>query len=906
MQNKFEFLNDARTEIKSIVNAFNPYTGSFHIQGDDIETFFAQLNEEYKNGTTQNFAEKQMACASGILLDFDCFQNDEVPQITNNHVEKLVILIAKTLNKIISFDEFDEFHIAVIKRPLVQCAVDPTKMVLRYSEKHKSHKDGLHLLIPEIQISREQKKYLIAYLAADIESKKIFGDCVFNNAKLDPILDRGSAHVPPFFVGSIKPTKEKRDHYPLSFVYKIETDCDASDDIQWMRIPVKKVEKQYNIPLEMSLNRWGIEKMMHKRERTLSEFGEQEFMKWAKERNEIERNKMGNDEKYRPNDDKIQQINENPDDFYTIIENILQALDESRSLETAKWYGVMKVLRNFLNVFDLDNAKIYRLFDEFSKGGRYIGSYDEIVEKFENIEGSGHIGLLWHWLYNDNPHEFKTIIREYSRVFPELSYTYLRDYKKLMKHPVCMDEVKAWVTACIVFIENGGNSFLLTKNIKYDPDMDEEIIYYDTIKILALKTNLMVNVNVINPDFDESADENAANTKYLFTDLATALMTLIMRRDLPNYSNVDFYPYLKDQPKLRDAFNLFTGFSMANYRPRMSYEYAQSAMYDHIFRYMCDADKVVFTYLQKWIAYMIQYPSRRPDVAILFVSDQGMGKDMVRRFISAMLGSEYSICFNDVEAFFKCFNKEQANKIFITLNELSDKGTTHSKHDLYKSHITKDANRIEPKGFDAYPVRHSGHYMNFSNNSQCLFIENSDRRFVMIKANSEVANKHEHFDPLWALVSNRDFIKSAFDYYANMDLSDFVVRKIPNTKFKDEQKLNSLPTPMKFLLDVLGDDGFQNIADCTRVCEENSDEITISMKAMFEYYNEWCNDTRTKGTTRDAFKNQLLKLGLKSKRVSLGGDFPKRTLGYKFTIASLEKAFQEYLRMPDFSFNRFD
>ena len=119
--------------------------------------------------------------------------------------------------------------------------------------------------------------------------------------------------------------------------------------------------------------------------------------------------------------------------------------------------------------------------------------------------------------------------------------------------------------------------------------------------------------------------------------------------------------------------------------------------------------------------------------------------------------------------------------------------------------------------------------------------------------------------------------------------------------------MNSLPTPMKFLLDVLGDDeSFKNIVDCARDSEGDTIEITISTKSMFDYYNEWCADTRTKGTTRDAFKNQLLKLGLKSKRVSIGGDFPKRSLGYKFTIASLEEAFKEYLRMPEFSFNRFE
>ena len=116
-----------------------------------------------------------------------------------------------------------------------------SSMILRYCVKKSMFKDGLHLLIPEIMLSRDQKKFLNERILSAIKKSDIFEDVIFMNDEHDPILDMASSHVPVFFIGSIKPNKEKRNAYPLSFVWQVESDEDG--DINMTKINLKKVSK---------------------------------------------------------------------------------------------------------------------------------------------------------------------------------------------------------------------------------------------------------------------------------------------------------------------------------------------------------------------------------------------------------------------------------------------------------------------------------------------------------------------------------------------------------------------------------------------------------------------------------------------------------------------------------------
>ena len=220
--------------------------------------------------------------------------------------------------------------------------------------------------------------------------------------------------MPVFFVGSIKPNKEKRNAYPLSFVWQVESDEDG--DINMTKINLKKVSK-YNIPLEFSINCWGIEKMMKKSPRELSAVGLVMYEKWKDDKEAYEKEKTENDAKYKPSEDEIHNINCSMGEFMSLLGKVLDGLDDTRAVETRSWFGVLKVCKNLCVVYGLDQDKVVDMFDKFSQRGgeRYCGR-DAVVDKFGAIEGKGYMGLLWHWLKDDNMPVFKKCIREFYNI----------------------------------------------------------------------------------------------------------------------------------------------------------------------------------------------------------------------------------------------------------------------------------------------------------------------------------------------------------------------------------------------------------------------------------------------------------------------------------------------------------
>jgi hypothetical protein len=881
-------------------NIFSPHHGNFQFNNETGIEFFEHLNAEYKSNKTACWAEKQNAMSSGIMLDFDMYQSSPDPQVEPRHVEALARVIAKTIGINFAFGEFaDDIHIAVIQRPLVSSSDDPRKKILPYCPKHKAYKTGLHFLIPEVQISRDIKKYLNHAILNEIECSCILSDLIFTNEKHDPILDMASSYVPVFFLGSIKPNTEGRSAYPLKYVWKFDPDIDEGDNVELTRVNIsKKKFMKHNLPLELSLTKWGHEALMRKETRPLSEYGQEKYDELAAKNAEESKRRLDDDQKYMPSDAQIAQVMESETEFMRILSTLLAELDINRAVNTGKWLGVLTCVKNIQETYGLNKPAVLAMLDEFSRRStdNYIGSIEALGERYDTLYGRGYMNLLFHFLWTDKPGMFKHVIRDWNRINPPIGFKYYRDYKMLMAAgEVSMDTVKKWADAALVYIENGGKSFILTKNLKHDPDSRLSTVVYDTINICDLLKTLDVRVLVLNPKFKPDEDESKTNRKYLYESLKDALRNTIFMRTIPNYNKADFCPYLYNPPKLRDCFNIFSGFEMVNYQSHVELQYEGSHMHKHIRDTLCNGDMEAFNYIDRWIAYMIQYPALRPDTAPLFVAEQGVGKDLFGSFVGSMLGSEYTLNFDNIDCFFSNFNIEQRGKIFIVLNEISDKGTAFNKHDRFKGEITKEYTRIEPKGVDPYRVRHTGHYMCFSNKENCVYVENSDRRFVMIKSSNAHANDHTYFKPLLAEAKNKDFIKAAFDYYANMDLSEFNVRKIPMTKFKEEQKVANLPVPLKFIMDIIRED--------IEVPKH------VSMRDLHHiYFDKWCSDGKYRCTNLGVFKAQLAKAGIVIERpyidvvLPTGETVSKRPRVVNTNIEQLKTKMCSFLKMPNMEF----
>lgn len=559
------------------------------------------------------------------------------------------------------------------------------------------------------------------------------------------------------------------------------------------------------------------------------------------------------------------------------------------------WRNIVWSLKSVSIAFNIDLRAEAHIISECNK--KYSKYNTDKV--YDGGNDSYKIGSLIHWCKQANPEQFKIWLSCDKFLF-------YCDHQELIKEVRRLSSVVGWIDNCITLIGNGGKMFAMTKNMKIHEKTKETSVYFKTVKYLDLTGSLDVEMRVHNSKFkpDEPEDKKK-NNKYMsdcfgILSLSSFLRMRRKKGKIAFYNTVEFSPYLFDPPKLFSSFNLFNEFALIKYKQsnveytKNDFDFTKTFTYSHIRDQLCNGDEAVFDFHMKSTAYMFQNPKLMTDVLTVFISAQGLGKDLYATFLALCIGSDYCLNFSDVNAFFSSFNADQANKIFIVINELSDRGAQHKNHGQFKAKITEKTKRIEPKGMDAFSVDNCAHYMAFSNFENCMLIENTDRRMFMIRCSDKLANNHAHFNQLVAEMNDRNIQKLAFDYWTKMDLSEFNPRDVPMTALKAEQAIQNLPNSLAWILDEMSEDKpFEHEVD------EDSKCYTFQIKTWFNRYVSWCDDTRSKATTRKAWKTHLAKIGLNYKN-HRGTDGQSKC--YRFSRDELKAMFATHLKSPLFDF----
>jgi hypothetical protein len=310
--------------------------------------------------------------------------------------------------------------------------------------------------------------------------------------------------------------------------------------------------------------------------------------------------------------------------------------------------------------------------------------------------------------------------------------------------------------------------------------------------------------------------------------------------------------------------------------------YENSLIFKNFKEKLCNGIKepTSFEYVDNYIAHMVQKPSERPDSMIILSGKQGTGKDLFISFIEAMIGQDNVVHIDKMESLLKNFNSSIAKKLLTKVNEISDKGIHIDKHDQLKEKITCKYLTIEPKGFDSYQLDHVSRYIGFTNKDNILNIEESDRRFMMIKTVNDMANNISYHTEIKNEMDNINMIKSAFYYYATKDISKYSPRIIPTTEYKNEQKINSLPYSLKFLYYLY-----------------ETQTSQVYKKHVEDIYADLLNWNMKMGNTKNTLRINMVKdferLGLEKKRFKIN-DMSKD--GFSFTYDKLQECFKEYIQ----------
>jgi phage/plasmid-associated DNA primase len=395
----------------------------YNIPDKKISKFFKYLDACRNKKLRYMLYEKQLN-QSGIMLDFDIKQKDNKSYISHTQYHRLCIEVSKILLQYVEFNTTEnltndklEIYVGFIRKPKIIHIQDGNY-----------YKDGLHMIIPGIKITREFKKHIIMTLIENNIMDKIFkdvtpSDCCTNGRS--DFMDINSAHVGVHFIGSA--TKMDKPPYELDGVYKIQ--MSSNDDI----IPIRANElidiPSFNACYEFSLNwekpsaKGGI---IIKKQYDIKKCYLSILDQYKSTKKEVMDFDDDNDKNY--NDMSILNIHDSDSQY---IKSLLDILHIKRCEDYSLWFDVIcslahtsKSYKPLAEYFSLKCPEKYNQ-SEFDK------IWSSIISKKENNLS---LGSIHYWAKIDNPDRYEEVRHRciynmlYKKLYDAQTEGYLEHY----------------------------------------------------------------------------------------------------------------------------------------------------------------------------------------------------------------------------------------------------------------------------------------------------------------------------------------------------------------------------------------------------------------------------------------------------------------------------------------------
>lgn len=337
-----------------------------------------------------------------------------------------------------------------------------------------------------------------------------------------------------------------------------------------------------------------------------------------------------------------------------------------------------------------------------------------------------------------------------------IPYTYVIDYMK--RH---------------VSLINGGQVYVCETMMKYEDK--------------NLKNELSCG-----PALEYKEGENTIKIPNMFNIFKTRILPVLRR-----YDQIVFNPDIENCPQTH--YNLYKGNPNAKIS-LIAYDKQVEIDYINFITRICNGDNNVVQYILKSMAHKVQRPWEKTGKAFLFYSEtEGIGKNLMVNIFAKVLGEEYcTLDIGDLDKLDAKFNSHMATKLLISCNEI--KASRKVDADVLKNLITADKIIMEKKYQDGIQINDYRMYIFTTNNYHSLTVGKTCRRMVMIMCTNDVLPQNL-IDKYVKILKSEQAIRTLYEYFSKMDISDFRPNDIPKTKYKDDQKMMMLPWYIKFILD---------------------------------------------------------------------------------------------------------
>jgi hypothetical protein len=168
-----------------------------------------------------------------------------------------------------------------------------------------------------------------------------------------------------------------------------------------------------------------------------------------------------------------------------------------------------------------------------------------------------------------------------------------------------------------------------------------------------------------------------------------------------------------------------------------------------------DCNDILYEYIIKWIAFMLQRQGQKNKTAIVLKGLQGIGKGRFTDII-AELTAGYSIGnINRMEDIAGEFNSLLDGKVFVTLNEAKNSSEERQGNfDVLKSAITEEKFIINEKNVPRIEAQNVVNLCISTNNEYAVRVEKGDRRYVVCECNPKYKGDYAYWINLRAKIGD--------------------------------------------------------------------------------------------------------------------------------------------------------
>jgi hypothetical protein len=551
------------------------------------------------------------------------------------------------------------------------------------------------------------------------------------------------------------------------------------------------------------------------------------------------------------------------DEKNKIFDIALLCAHEGQFLDYDDWIKFFFVMKNE-NLFDIfDRISEISGQIKYEKEGKnnYGGTNDSMKfwtsTKMTAKDKKLTIATLHFWAKQKNLKEYNKIIKKYTKCL-------IQDEEEQQEKDESYEGIKA---------EFEKNHFKVRYPLSFYEEINNKVNYYSKKDFVDLNMNSYIY---------HKKNKNGEIEKLPIVN------DWLKDPKIREYDEMNFIPYGPNEEATQNnkIYNTFSGYNIQkhNFTDKDLIDVQQFK--DYLYAVAGESQEN-YEYLYRWLARIIKHPRHKTNTCILIKSPQGTGKGTLQEFMKAILGTKYAEQYCGTDILVEKFNGVLENKLFVAIDEGSSNNYNHSGK--MKNRITEPTIEIEEKGIKKRIVNNLMNIMIVTNDDIVVKIEESDRRYVMLKASSKYINNTSFFGKLKDnFLNNPIGLYSVYKWFLNCDVDekyDFQNNRPITNDYKAVQALN-IPIIALFFQDLL-----ETFNDKNKI-EESKDKTYHFIRCidLFTYYKNYCKEAGFK------IEPTLSRFGLDIINHTPFINKMKKEVGivYSFKIEDIKNALRKY------------